>query len=392
MESQFDNQLNKITEQQSQPSNNESNTTTTSSPNIEQACDSCRKRKLKCSKEYPRCSKCIQHNWNCSYSPRTIRSPLTRAHLTEVENKLTKLEEIMNYILPNSINLDEILNNNKRFENFENELKPIKENLEKLNFKNDNEGSELNITKKQDDPKKFPTQPQSLVQSPIENEEDIFSYPPLQQSKSHPIQSTTSIDQQQYNFSNDKSKIKQEIIDSFLLNNIPTTNHNSKDLFDSLISGQQNNNNYNNYNNLISNSSSTFFQNSLNTTNENSMLTSPSSILSLNSLHNEVMADNHNHNHQSHHHHHNNHPNFEIEQEIKEEVEDQEVPKYKKIKLDNNNNSNNLNKESLNNWNFTSLLSLQNLNNKTSSTNLNDLNSTNFDLIFDDVLDEQINV
>ncbi|ODV66066.1 hypothetical protein HYPBUDRAFT_111867, partial [Hyphopichia burtonii NRRL Y-1933] len=54
---------------------------------IEQACDSCRKRKLRCSKELPRCTKCIQHNWNCSYSPRTVRSPLTRAHLTEVENK-----------------------------------------------------------------------------------------------------------------------------------------------------------------------------------------------------------------------------------------------------------------------------------------------------------------
>ncbi|ODV82479.1 lactose regulatory protein, partial [Suhomyces tanzawaensis NRRL Y-17324] len=54
---------------------------------IEQACDSCRKRKLKCSKEYPRCSKCIHHSWCCYYSPRTVRSPLTRAHLTQVENK-----------------------------------------------------------------------------------------------------------------------------------------------------------------------------------------------------------------------------------------------------------------------------------------------------------------
>ncbi|EGW32695.1 fungal transcriptional regulatory protein, partial [Spathaspora passalidarum NRRL Y-27907] len=61
--------------------------TKSSNPAIEQACDSCRKRKLKCSKDFPRCTKCTQHNWNCSYSPRTVRSPLTRAHLTEVENK-----------------------------------------------------------------------------------------------------------------------------------------------------------------------------------------------------------------------------------------------------------------------------------------------------------------
>ncbi|ODQ83035.1 hypothetical protein BABINDRAFT_27391, partial [Babjeviella inositovora NRRL Y-12698] len=50
-------------------------------------CDSCRKRKLKCSKELPKCFKCIQHNWCCSYSPRVVRSPLTRAYLTSVEKK-----------------------------------------------------------------------------------------------------------------------------------------------------------------------------------------------------------------------------------------------------------------------------------------------------------------
>ncbi|EGV64812.1 lactose regulatory protein, partial [Yamadazyma tenuis ATCC 10573] len=63
-----------------------------SDASIEQACDSCRKRKLKCSKEYPRCSKCLTHSWDCCYSPRMVRSPLTRNHLTKVENRVQKLE------------------------------------------------------------------------------------------------------------------------------------------------------------------------------------------------------------------------------------------------------------------------------------------------------------
>ncbi|CAN3359142.1 hypothetical protein DICA1_F43220 [Diutina catenulata] len=70
------------------------------SPSIEQACDSCRKRKLKCSKELPRCTKCIQHNWCCSYSPRTVRSPLTRAHLTSVEKRVKLLESMLSYLVP----------------------------------------------------------------------------------------------------------------------------------------------------------------------------------------------------------------------------------------------------------------------------------------------------
>ncbi|ODV94177.1 hypothetical protein PACTADRAFT_22871, partial [Pachysolen tannophilus NRRL Y-2460] len=76
---------------------------------IEQACDSCRKRKLRCSKEYPKCSKCIQHSWDCKYSPRMVRSPLTRAHLTSVENKCRDLETLLSRLLPPNENLDDLL-------------------------------------------------------------------------------------------------------------------------------------------------------------------------------------------------------------------------------------------------------------------------------------------
>lgn len=71
-----------------------------SSFNIEQACDSCRVRKLKCSKGFPSCSKCLQYNRKCHYSPKTIRSPLTRKHLTKVEDRVRKLEALISEILP----------------------------------------------------------------------------------------------------------------------------------------------------------------------------------------------------------------------------------------------------------------------------------------------------
>lgn len=286
-------------------------------PVIEQACDSCRKRKLKCSKEYPRCSKCIQHKWCCSYSPRTVRLPLTRAHLTDVETKLSKMEDIFHHLLPN-YDLEDILTN---FSNFEERLKPVKDKLSDGQEDGINQGSSMNYNQSFDSqgnniqqkrefenynlqqpqlpqqqpqlppqgypqapaptpqpstsiPRKrsscFGTQPHSLAQSPI-YEDDLFSTFPLQQSKSHPVES-------QFDFPIDKSKIKQEIIDDFLLNNIPTTSSNTSSLFSRSSTKLSNYNHSRKFNNDLS----SYF-----TTNENSLLTSPSSILSLNSMTNE---------------------------------------------------------------------------------------------------------
>ncbi|CAR30135.1 galactose-responsive transcription factor GAL4 [Lachancea thermotolerans CBS 6340] len=66
----------------------------------EQACDWCRRKKLKCSREHPICSNCFKHNWDCHYSPKKVRSPLTRAHLTEVENRLHQLERLFGTLFP----------------------------------------------------------------------------------------------------------------------------------------------------------------------------------------------------------------------------------------------------------------------------------------------------
>lgn len=71
-------------------------------------CDSCRKRKLKCSKDLPKCTKCVQHNWECTYSPRVVRSPLTRVHLTKVENRVRDLENLVHDLLPDA-DVDKLL-------------------------------------------------------------------------------------------------------------------------------------------------------------------------------------------------------------------------------------------------------------------------------------------
>lgn len=67
---------------------------------MDQACDLCRIKKLKCSKTKP-CSKCIKNGWNCIYSPKVKRSPLTRAHLTDVEQKLSTLQSLFEKLHPN---------------------------------------------------------------------------------------------------------------------------------------------------------------------------------------------------------------------------------------------------------------------------------------------------
>lgn len=152
---------------------------------IEQACDSCRKRKLKCSKEYPKCLKCIQHNWCCSYSPRTVRSPLTRAHLTEVENKLAHVTGILRYLMPLSIDVDQLVEQ----DDYESTLRHYRAKLQEETSGNQSPSCSIFSNS------------ESLVGSIGEKKND------------------TSYDA---DFTFDKQKVKQEIIDDFELNNIPT--------------------------------------------------------------------------------------------------------------------------------------------------------------------------
>lgn len=224
-------------------------------PSIEQACDSCRKRKLKCSKELPKCSKCVQHSWKCSYSPRTVRSPLTRVHLTSVENRVKHLENMIEYILPKYFNLDHLLTD----ENYKKELSMYK-NLLATTYHDDDEcASEIEHTDSNSSSirepytdlnplrqtgtniptvsfgQQQPVQPTGANTSePNYNKSRTDTNPPQESNSSlsqSPDQSVASeedllmIPVKHPNASNirpiDEVKVKQEIMDDFMLNNIP---------------------------------------------------------------------------------------------------------------------------------------------------------------------------
>lgn len=64
------------------------------------ACNECRRRKARCSRELPVCSQCLQYRRYCLYE-RPTRSPLTRKHLTEVEESLRIAKQLIRDRLPN---------------------------------------------------------------------------------------------------------------------------------------------------------------------------------------------------------------------------------------------------------------------------------------------------
>ncbi|CRG82890.1 putative transcriptional regulatory protein C139,03 [Talaromyces islandicus] len=64
------------------------------------ACDECRARKSKCSKQKPTCDQCFKLGKECIYSPKVVRSPLTRQHLTYVEDRLTAYENALSKLFP----------------------------------------------------------------------------------------------------------------------------------------------------------------------------------------------------------------------------------------------------------------------------------------------------
>ncbi|KAH8901530.1 lactose regulatory protein LAC9 [Thozetella sp. PMI_491] len=72
------------------------------------ACDACRLKKLRCSKDRPSCSACLQNRRQCRYSSHVVRSPLTRAYLTSVERRLHNLESLFTKLLP-EVDIEESL-------------------------------------------------------------------------------------------------------------------------------------------------------------------------------------------------------------------------------------------------------------------------------------------
>jgi transcriptional regulatory protein GAL4 len=57
----------------------------------DQACNECRRRKAKCDRSLPECGLCSKHRRHCLYEQHS-KTPLTRKHLTEVEERLRRAE------------------------------------------------------------------------------------------------------------------------------------------------------------------------------------------------------------------------------------------------------------------------------------------------------------
>lgn len=231
---------------------------------------------------------------------------MTRAHLTQVENKVKSLENLITYLLPQEVNsrgIDQLLYQNT----FKDVLSPYKDMLQ--NGSPSDEG--------QDGGKRGSTPGGgSGTTTPPSYEEDLnqlSSVTPqggspgkgehsrlntnecnsLAQSPSYSIFSmddsisNASIDHSDHHDHNriDNDKIKQEIIDDFILNSIPTDNKRSQCQFitPSAIKHEYSPYPYQQHQPRPKNIS--------NTTTSATSLTSPSSLLSLNSYGDNINED-----------------------------------------------------------------------------------------------------
>ncbi|KAL2843691.1 fungal-specific transcription factor domain-containing protein [Aspergillus pseudoustus] len=63
-----------------------------------------------CSKGHPECAECRRNRRKCSYTPKSTRTPLTRAHLTSVENRLINFETALQRLFPSG-HIEQIVQN-----------------------------------------------------------------------------------------------------------------------------------------------------------------------------------------------------------------------------------------------------------------------------------------
>ncbi|KAI0191101.1 fungal-specific transcription factor domain-containing protein [Astrocystis sublimbata] len=66
-------------------------------PRADQACKECRRRKAKCDRSIPACDTCVKYRRHCLYEKHS-RTPLTRRHLTEVEEKLERAKLVIAHL------------------------------------------------------------------------------------------------------------------------------------------------------------------------------------------------------------------------------------------------------------------------------------------------------
>ncbi|KAK1660130.1 fungal-specific transcription factor domain-containing protein [Colletotrichum godetiae] len=87
-------------------------------PSADQACKECRRRKAKCNRAIPTCNLCVKYRRHCLYE-KHARTPLTRKHLTEVEERLERAEAIitqMRALMPAQLRSGSVLNSPRNLE------------------------------------------------------------------------------------------------------------------------------------------------------------------------------------------------------------------------------------------------------------------------------------
>lgn len=72
------------------------------------ACDACRARKYKCTKEKPSCTPCQHLDVECKYSLKATRTALTRDNLNAAESRIRDLEAAFATLIP-GIDLEAVL-------------------------------------------------------------------------------------------------------------------------------------------------------------------------------------------------------------------------------------------------------------------------------------------
>ncbi|KAB8205389.1 hypothetical protein BDV34DRAFT_195846 [Aspergillus parasiticus] len=91
------------------------------------ACNECRVRKQKCSKERPSCTDCSTSGRPCTYPSKKVRSPLQRWYVSYLESRLMDFESAFKFLFPGAepdVLLESILAAKHGWESHHSELYP----------------------------------------------------------------------------------------------------------------------------------------------------------------------------------------------------------------------------------------------------------------------------
>ncbi|ORX45891.1 hypothetical protein DM01DRAFT_1386434 [Hesseltinella vesiculosa] len=86
---------------QPEPSNTQPSATPTKRARISRACDTCRKKKIKCDvdSQHP-CSTCKQYDWSCTFNDTAKKRGPPKGYIESLEQRLKRMEELLGRLQP----------------------------------------------------------------------------------------------------------------------------------------------------------------------------------------------------------------------------------------------------------------------------------------------------